>query len=246
ITKPRGQPVTGADEKVLADVAAGSGLLLRNIGLNAEMVERAEQLRASRRRLIAAQDAERHRLERNLHDGAQQQVVALKVKLGIAKTLAEREGADKVVEVVSALASTTQEAVDTMRAVAHGIYPPLLEAEGLEMAVSAVRRTFPVPVDLQVATLGRYERSVEESVYFCVVEVITRAVDGGAGHISVALIGSSDSVEFTVHHDGKVGDLVAVEDRLDALDGRFSVENDTAASIIFGKVSSTDPVLESA
>ena len=87
---------------------------------------------------------------------------------------------DKVAEIVSDLASTTQEAVDAMRAVAHGIYPPLLEAEGLEVALSAVRRTFPVPVEIEFENLGRYERSLEESVYFCVVEVITRAIDGGA------------------------------------------------------------------
>ncbi len=187
ITKPRGQSVTVADEKVLADVAAGSGLLLRNIGLNAELAERAEQLQVSRRRLVAAHDAERHRLERDLHDGAQQQVVALKVKLGIARTLAEREGVGKVAEIVSDLAATTQQAVDAMRAVAHGIYPPLLEAEGLEVALTAVRRTFPVTVDIEFARLVRYERSLEESVYFCVVEIITRAVDGGADTISVSL-----------------------------------------------------------
>jgi signal transduction histidine kinase len=243
ITKPRGQSVTGADEKVLADVAAGSGLLLRNIGLNAELEERAEQLRVSRRRLVAAQDAERHRLERDLHDGAQQQVVALKVKLGIARTLAEREGADKVVAIVTDLAATTQEAVDAMRAVAHGIYPPLLEAEGLAAALSAVRRTFPVPIDLKILGLGRYQRPVEESVYFCVVEVITRAVDSGASSIEVSLVGTVGSVEFRVRHDGQLDDFVAVEDRLQALEGRFFVTTEATAIVVAG-VMTADLVLE--
>ncbi|MDH5372666.1 MAG: histidine kinase, partial [Acidimicrobiia bacterium] len=236
ITKPRGQSVTSADERVLADVAAGSGLLLRNIGLNAELAERAEQLRVSRRRLVAAHDAERHRLERDLHDGAQQQVVALKVKLGIARTLAEREGAIKVAEIVSALASTTQEAVDAMRAVAHGIYPPLLEAEGLEVAVSAVRRTFPIPIDLDTVDLERYERSVEESLYFCVLETITRVVDGGATRVSVSLTGSADAVEFRVGHDGAVGDLVAVEDRIDAFGGRFIMTGEATERTFVGRL----------
>ena len=123
ITKPRGQSVTGGDEKVLSDVAAGAGLLLRNISLNAELTERANQLRASRRRLVEAHDAERHRLERNLHDGAQQQVVALKVKLGIARTLAGREGAERVAQIVESLAEDTQIAVEEMRAVAPRYLP---------------------------------------------------------------------------------------------------------------------------
>ncbi len=244
ITKPRGQSVTGADEKVLSDVAAGSGLLLRNIGLNVELAERAAQLRVSRRRLVAAHDAERHRLERDLHDGAQQQVVALKVKLGIARTLAEREGAEKVVEIVTVLASTTQEAVDAMRAVAHGIYPPLLEAEGLEVALSAARRTFSIPVAIEFNDMARYGRSVEESLYFCVIEIVTQAVDGGATSVEVALLGASDSVEFSIRHDGDPGDLVAVEDRLDAFEGRFSAERSGSEIIVTGTLGTSDLALE--
>jgi signal transduction histidine kinase len=244
ITKPRGQPVTVADEKVLADVAAGSGLLLRNIGLNAELAERAEQLQLSRRRLVAAHDEERHRLERDLHDGAQQQVVALKVKLGIARTLAEREGAGNVADIVSDLATTTQEAVDAMRAVAHGIYPPLLEAEGLEVALTAVRRTFPVPVDIEFEGLGRYERSLEESVYFCIVEIITQAVDGGSSAIMVSLNGSAGSVEFTIRHDGAIGNLVAVEDRVEALGGRLQATSDATGNVVSGTLLSSQPDLE--
>ena len=180
MAKGKGDPVTDADDKLLNDVATGAGVLLHNISLNAELAERAEQLRESRRRLVAAHDAERHRLERDLHDGAQQQVVALKVKLGIARTLAEREGAVDVASIVSALADTTQEAVDGMRAVAHGIYPPLLEAEGLAAAINAARRTIPIPIQVAITPVPRYERSVEESVYFAVLETITDAADAGA------------------------------------------------------------------
>ena len=234
ITKPRGQSVTAADEKVLADVSGGSGLLLRNIGLNAELSERAGQLQMSRRRLVAAHDAERHRLERDLHDGAQQQVVALKVKLGIARTLAEREGAEKVAEIVLALATTTQDAVDSMREVAHGIYPPLLESEGLQTALSAVRRRLPVPVELTFANVGRYERPLEESLYFCILEVLNRAIDGGAHSVSVVVTGSLASIEFTVRHDGTLGDLVTVEDRLAALGGWLRVTSDVAENTVSG------------
>ena len=244
ITTPRGQSVTGPDEKVLADVAAGSGLLLRNIGLNAELADRAEQLRESRRRLVAAHDAERHRLERDLHDGAQQQVVALKVKLGIAETLAEREGAEKVVDIVKALASTTQDAVDAMRAVAHGIYPPLLEAEGLEVALASATRSFPIPIALEFVAVERYERSVEESLYFCVLETITCAVDNGATRINVSLTGVAGSVEFIVRHNGEVGDLIAVEDRVEAFGGSLHVDRSPGEVSTAGRLPSAVSSLE--
>lgn len=238
ITKAKGDPVTDADSKLLSDVAAGAAVLVRNIGLNAELAERAEQLRASRRRLVAAHDAERHRLERDLHDGAQQQVVALKVKLGIARTLAEREGAEPVAAMVASLADTTQEAVDGMRAVAHGIYPPLLESEGLEAAVKAAMRSIPVPVAIEAAGLQRYERSVEESVYFAVIDTITQAVDRGARTATISLSGNEDGIQLTVEVDTALGELVAVRDRIDALDGTFSASDGGTAHRIIGTLPS--------
>ena len=236
ISKERGDSVTTADEKVLGDVAAGAGVLLRNLGLNAELGERAGQLRVSRRRLVAAHDAERHRLERDLHDGAQQQVVALKVKLGIARTLAEREGAVQVAELVSSLSDTAQDAVDGMRAVAHGIYPPLLEAEGLVAALTAATRSTPVPVTLEATGLGRYERSIEESVYFAVLGILSEAVDQGATAARISLKGEDRLVGFSVLHDGGVGDLVAVEDRVDAFGGSLTVARDPGAVVVSGQM----------
>jgi signal transduction histidine kinase len=240
ITKPLGESVTSIDEKMLHDVASGTGLLLRNIGLQAELVDRAEQLRASRRRLVTAHDSERHRLERNLHDGAQQQVVAIKVKLGIARTLAEREGTPEVATLVSSLADATQEAVDAMRSVAHGIYPPLLEAEGLKVALTAANRTTPIHIDLDVETFGRYERSVEESMYFCILETIAHAIDGGATWARVELAESPDAVSFTVHHDGDVDTLLAVEDRIAAFGGSMTVSTDAPETVITGTLPKID------
>lgn len=224
VTKGRGDAVTGADRKVLDDVAAGAGALLRNIGLNAELAERAEQLRVSRRRLVAAQDAERHRLERDLHDGAQQQVVALKVKLGIARSLAEREGADQVATMVESLADTTQQAVDQMREVAHGIYPPLLEAEGLEAALTAAKRRVPIPVEIVATGLGRYDRPIEESLYFAVLGVVTASVDVGATRAIITLKASNDTIGFTIDVDTRPTDLTPIEDRIDAHDGTLTLD----------------------
>jgi signal transduction histidine kinase len=240
IEKLPGEPVTVVDEKTLRDVASGTGLLLRNIGLNAELVRRAEQLRVSRRRLVASHDTERHRLERDLHDGAQQQVVAIKVKLGIARTLAEREGAAEVEAFVSSLSETTQQAVDEMRAVAHGIYPPLLESEGLGVALTSASRTTSIPFDLEVETDHRYPRSVEETIYFCILETVARAIDGGASWVRVALAESPNTVRYTVHHDGTITTLLAVEDRVEAFGGQVALNSGTAEAAVIGEL----PIVE--
>jgi signal transduction histidine kinase len=226
VTKARNDPVTPADRQLLADVAAGAGLLLRNISLNRELVQRAAEVRQSRRRLIAAQDAERHRLERDLHDGAQQQVVALKVKLGIARTIAGREGAEEIASLVSVLAEETQRAVDALRTVAHGIYPPLLESEGLAAALLAVVRSSSIPLVVDAPELGRYDRSVEQTVYFCVLETLERARLAGAGGVRVGGAERNDAVVVEVELDGAVDDLdlTAVTDRVDAVGGTVVVD----------------------
>jgi signal transduction histidine kinase len=186
----------------------------------------------SRRRLVAAHDAERHRLERDLHDGAQQQIVAIKVKLGIARTLAEREGSPEVDSLVSSLAEATQEAVDAMRAVAHGIYPPLLESEGLGVALTAASRTISIPMDLDIDTFGRYERSVEETMYFCILETLTHAIDGGATRLRVELAQSREVVGFAIRHDGTITALLAVEDRVEAFGGWVSITSSPAEGLV--------------
>jgi signal transduction histidine kinase len=240
ISKPRDESVTDADRNMLNDVAAGTGLLLRNISLNAELTERAEQLRVSRRRLVATHDAERHRLERDLHDGAQQQVVAIKVKLGIARTLAGREDASEVETLVSSLAEATQEAVDAMRAVAHGIYPPLLEAEGLCVALTAASRTTSIPIEIEMTGFGRYERAVEETLYFCILETVSHAIDGGATWVRADVAESSEAVRFTVHHDGTIDTLLTVEDRVAAFGGRVTLASGPAESAVTAELPNID------
>ncbi len=226
IVKPHNDPMTPADRQLLADVAAASGLLLRNISLNSELEQRAADVRASRRRLIAARDAERHRLERDLHDGAQQQVVALKVKLGIARTIAQREEADEIVTRVTALADETQQAVDALRAVAHGIYPPLLESEGLEAALRAVERTSPIDLTVSADGLGRYGREAEETVYFCVLETVERARMSGASAVCATVVASGADLVVNLDIGGGATelDLTPITDRIEAAGGTFTLE----------------------
>ena len=226
ITKPRDDPPTPADRELVADVASGAGLMLRNVSLNRQLEQRARDVRESRLRLISAQDAERHRLERDLHDGAQQQVVALRVKLGIAKTLAEREGAEQVASLVSGLAEETQQAVDALRAIAHGIYPPLLEAEGLEVALRAAERTSASCLTVSATGVGRYERRVEETAYFCVLEAVGRSHMAGATSVDVSVADVAGELIIEIASVGGLteADLTAVTDRVDAFDGTTTVE----------------------
>jgi len=246
ITKPRSHPVGPADEALLADVAAGAGLLLRNLRLNAELANRAVQLRSSRRRLITAQDAARHRLERDLHDGAQQQVVALKVRLGLAKTIAEREGAHELALRVADLADGTQQAVDAMRMVARGIYPPLLDAEGLGPAVAAVHRAVDLPLQIDLGTLPRYSKEVEETAYFCVLAAVTRAKLAGATSAQVGVRGDDKSLAATVFYDAADrGDLTALTDRIDAFGGAIKTTTSTDGTTITLALAVEDEVMES-
>lgn len=231
ISKARTDPITPDDRELLSDVAAGAGLLLRNISLNRELEERAEEVRASRRRLIAAQDAERHRLERDLHDGAQQQVVALKVKLGIARTIAEREGVDEIAARISTLAEETQQAVEALRAVAHGIYPPLLESDGLESALRTIERTSQIRIAVNADGIDRYPRPIEETVYFSVLETAERARMSGATGMTVSLTGLDDELVMAIEVQ-RVSDLdvTLVFDRVDAAGGTLSVDRSDGAT----------------
>ena len=128
-------------EALVRDLAAQAGLVLRNVRL-------IEELRASRQRLVAAQDDERRKLERNIHDGVQQQLVALTVQLRLAEQLTERDPA-KARELMATLQGRTNEALEDLRDLARGIYPPLLADKGLATALEAQARKSPVPVSVR-------------------------------------------------------------------------------------------------
>lgn len=143
ITKRRGESVTPIEVKLMDDLAHQAGLVRKNVGLTADLEARLVDLRASRERLVAAQDDERRRLERNLHDGAQQHLVAIKVKLGLVEVLATREP-EKARAAVAELKQDADEALETLRDLARGIYPPLLAEKGLPTALGLrhARRPF--------------------------------------------------------------------------------------------------------
>ena len=169
MTKPPSEPLTPTETKLLSDLASQVGLVLRNVRLTSELQARLEELKASRQRLVAAQDEERRRLERNLHDGAQQQLVALGVQLGLAHKLAS-EGAPQVAGLLERLRVQAVDALDDLRDLARGIYPPLLADQGLATALGAQARKSAVPVDVKADGVGRYPQDVESAVYFCTLE----------------------------------------------------------------------------
>ena len=234
VTKRQGESLTPIEQKLLDDLAHQAGLVLKNVGLTAELLARLEDLRASRQRLVAAQDEERRRLERNLHDGAQQNLVAIKVKLGLAESLAAKDPT-KTKAMIGQLKADTDEALETLRDLARGIYPPLLADKGLAAALEAQARKATVPVEVDADGIGRYPQDVEAAVYFCVLEALQNVQKyAGASGAVIRLQEGEDGLGFEVEDDGsgfdaltqkKGSGLQNMEDRVDALGGHIDLHS---------------------
>jgi signal transduction histidine kinase len=234
VSKRPGESLTPVEEKLLADLASQAGLVLKNVGLTAQLLQRLEDLRASRQRLVAAQDGERRRLERNLHDGAQQNLVAIKVKLGLAEAFAEKDPA-KAKELVGQLKADADVALDTLRDLARGIYPPLLADQGLAVALGSQARKATLPIEVNADGLGRYPQEIEAAVYFCCLEALQNVQKYAEAAGAVLKLSSSDGeLIFEVSDDGKGFDMGSVrrgagltnmEDRIDALGGRIEMSS---------------------
>ncbi len=225
VTMPPAEPLTPSQERLIADLASQAGLVLRNVRL-------IEELRASRQRLVAAQDEERRRLERNLHDGAQQQFVALGVQLSLAQRLAAKD-APQVAEMLEGLKAQAAEALDDLRDLARGIYPPLLADRGLAEALKAQGRKSAVPVEVMADGVGRFPQEIEAAVYFSCLEALQNVAKyAGASTAVVRLADTGGELTFEVEDDGAGFDasstgygtgLQGMADRLDALGGRLDV-----------------------
>ena len=234
VSKRKGESLTPVEEKLLTDLAGQAGLVLKNVGLTAELLARLEDLRASRQRLVAAQDDERRKLERNLHDGAQQNLVALKVKLGLAEMFVEKDPA-RAKRTLAELKVDTDEALGTLRDLARGIYPPLLADKGLVAALESQARKATLPVQVEADGVGRYPQEVEAAVYFCCLEALQNVQKYAAAKSAVMKLDGSESVlTFEVTDDGQGFDEASVKrgagltnmtDRIDALGGRLEVSS---------------------
>ena len=219
-----------------AELASHNAQLGSALAASVERLRRqAAELQASRTRIVTAADCERRRIERNLHDGAQQRLTALAIKLSLACELAESHD-DQIREVLAELRVDVREAADELRCLAHGIYPPVLVQSGLPAALSAVARRSTLPITVHAAPLGRYPAEIEAAVYFCCLEAIQNAckhagdrarldvriwVDGAALAFDV----SDDGQGFQASRRGPGAGFVNLQARLCALGGRLRVES---------------------
>ncbi|HEY4845139.1 MAG TPA: histidine kinase [Candidatus Dormibacteraeota bacterium] len=232
VRKRRGESMTPIEEKLLADLARQAGLVLKNVGLTSDLRRRLEELRASRERLVSAQDAERRRLERDIHDGAQQNLVALKVKLGLARH-AWKKQPERMEALLDELVIDADESLNTLRELARGIYPPLLAEKGLATALEAHGRRAPIPVELSTNGAGRYRPDLEAAIYFCCLEALQNAAKySGASRVQIQLSQENGDLVFAVKDDGRGYDAARVKpgaglqnmiDRVEALGGRLDI-----------------------
>ena len=234
VTKRRGESLTPIEIKLMDDLAHQAGLVLKNVGLTADLQARLVDLRASRQRLVAAQDNERRKLERNLHDGAQQYLVAIKVKLGLVEMLLTKD-LKKATTTLQQLKNDADEALETLRDLARGIYPPLLADKGLLTAIQAQARKATLPVTVEADGIGRYPQDTEAALYFCILEALQNIQkyaqatsakvrlreEGDHLCIEIADDGCGFDVSVTIRGNG----LTNMEDRLAALGGGLQIES---------------------
>lgn len=233
IQKRRGEALTPNEQRLIDDLAGSASSVLRNLGLQAQLSARADELAASRRRLVDVQDLERRRMERELDEGAQQLVVSLKVKLNVAARLARSEEAEPLAELLDGMGKDALDAIKQIRSLARGLYPPLLEAEGLVAAVRSVGERAPVPVEVAAENIGRLPAELEATLFFSISEAITNAAKHAPGlPVTVRLTGSNGRISFEVEDQGPGFDptsagtgsgLRNMADRIDAVGGEFEL-----------------------
>jgi signal transduction histidine kinase len=223
------------DDRVLTELARQVGLAFHNAQLDSalqntldELRAQAEALRESRARIVASGDAERRRLERNLHDGAQQNLVALAVSLRLARDVLTDEP-ETAAQMLGQLADDLKVTIQELRDLAHGIYPPLLADSGLARALEAAANRSPLAARVTAAGLRRYSPEIEAAVYFCCLEALQNAAKHAPeSTVQVRLWEESGGLLFSVADDGPGFDVAAARgghgyinmaDRLGAIGG---------------------------
>ena len=231
------------EERLFRGLAAQAGLVLETVRLEAELSqrlvelsERSDELRAARERVIDAQDAERMRLERDLHDGAQQNLVALAVNLQLASAhlVDDPSRAARILDEQSAAA---QRAIASLTELSRGLYPPLLAEQGLVPALRQIATPRDLPVEVTAEPFVRPAARVEEALYFSCLEAVQNAAKhAGASHLRVHICPTSpiDGVQVSVADDGTGFDaagstagrgLTNMRDRIDAVGGTVTIRS---------------------
>jgi signal transduction histidine kinase len=232
-----------ADDQALTELARQVGLALHNVKLDSALQEsldevrrQADELRASRARIVEAGDAQRRSIERDLHDGAQQHLVALAVNVNLARQLADSDP-DTAKEILEQIGHELQDAVQELRNLAHGIYPPLLMDRGLQEALSAAAARAALPTAVVADGIGRYTPAIEAAVYFCCLEALQNAAKhaGEGAEAKITVHEEEGALLFVVSDDGAGFDLasgaqrghgfVNMSDRVGAIGGSIVVES---------------------
>jgi signal transduction histidine kinase len=241
ITKAPGDPVRPQEDGLLSDLASQAGLVLRSVRLTEELRARlddvsrlARELRGSRRRLVATQDASRRKLERDIHDGAQQHLVGLAVQLKLAQTVAAKDR-EKARPLLEGLVRATEDALTNLRDLARGLYPPVLEAEGLVAALRVEAARARERVEVEADGVGRLPLEVEAAVYFSILEALQNAAKyAEASGVEVRLRRAGAELRFSVTDDGRGFEsetaargsgLENMADRIGALGGTVEVRS---------------------
>ncbi len=231
-----GLPFTSADDRALAEVARRLAIVLRNRSLDealqatlADLRRANADLQASRRRLVTTADAERRRIERDLHDGAQQHLVALAVGIRLVRDALSAVASPGDVALLDELDRGVRESIASLRDLAHGIYPPLLRDAGLGEALRAAAKRSPLDVTVRAGAPGRHPEQVEAAVYFCCLEALANVGKHAPGAaVTITLEAAPGELRFEVADTGPGFDLASVPagaglsnmaDRIGALGG---------------------------
>jgi signal transduction histidine kinase len=248
------------DESALTELARQVGLALHNVQLDSALQEsleevrrQAEELRESRARVVAAADAERRKIERDLHDGAQQHLVALAVSLRLARQVADKDP-DQAKAMLDELGGSIQGAVQELRNLAHGIYPPVLMDRGLTAALEAAARRAALPTAVVAADdIGRLSQQIEAAVYFCCLEALQNAGKhaGEDARITITVSREPEGLLFEVADNGAGFDMasttikghgfVNMSDRVGAIGGTIRVDSEPGGGT---RIAGTVPIAE--
>jgi signal transduction histidine kinase len=224
----------GEDPELVNAVGGTALLTLENRRLEQDLLDSVGALRASQRRLVAAASSERRKIERDLHDGVQQKLVALRIHLELVLELAE--GENGLARSLSRLGAEFDEALDELRSVAHGIYPPLLAEAGLEAALHDAIRRSTVPLTAKIEDVGRLSEECEAAIYYCCLEALQNVAKhaGDDASASLQLWQDRSVVRFRVSDDGdgfvesstaRGAGLTNMADRIGAVGGTLAVRS---------------------
>ena len=260
LQEAEGQPLTPVEMRLFAALAAQAGPVVHGLQLRAELTNRvvelsrrAVELRQSRERIVDAHDAERRRLERDIHDGAQQHLVALTVNLRVAETIGRSSTPERARSAIADRIAATDDAIETLVNLSRGIYPGILTEAGVGPALGSAASTSPVPVDVRDRTGGiRLSSETEAAVYFCCLEAVQNAAKHAAADgVVIEIEHRGDRVTFAVEDDGRGFDPAAVStgsglanmrDRIDSVGGRVEVgPGSTGGTRVAGWVPARSP-----